>query len=70
MDMISARFDPSTPILLTGEYLPTTEMKEIAEKPDVIPCTGTSPIISYILNPSLNKSKQEAPSTLSLPALW
>ena len=65
------RFDPASPILLTGEYesplqQPASDNIQIIPNDDSV-----NPMISFIKNVSLQKEDEnDAPQTSALPVLW
>lgn len=69
--MSQERFDPTIPILLTGEYeCPLQQEKN--DQIQVIQNDNTiNPLIAYITNQSLQKEgDNDAPQTSALPVLW
>ena len=65
---MSNRFDPSFPIILSGEVQPPIVNDK---KVEVIDKDDKNPLISFINNPSLQcENTEDGPKTSSLPIIW
>jgi hypothetical protein len=65
------RFDPTVPILLTGEYVLTVEPSNARTDFDVVAQAQVNPLINFLTNPSMKGSElAEGPSTSALPFVW
>lgn len=65
------RFDPTIPILLTGEYQCPLQQENSDQIQIIANDESVNPLISYITNQSLQKDgSNDAPQTSALPVLW
>ncbi|KAK8887645.1 hypothetical protein M9Y10_038698 [Tritrichomonas musculus] len=65
------RFDPTKPILLTGEYESPLGQEKNDQIQDIPNDSSVNPLISFFTNSSIqNNEENDAPQTTPLPVLW